>query len=176
MADVLLAFATKQGFTGEVADAVASVLREAGLDVELRPAGEVRDVAGHRAVVLGAPLYMGRWHRDARRLLRRNRKALAELPVAVFALGPLSDEESQRRGAERQLRRALARAAGLEPAAVAVFAGALDPARLRFPFNRMPAGDWRDWDAIRGWAGELPLLLGLRSADERASETLLGAL
>ena len=28
----------------------------------------------------------------------------------------------------------------------------VNPARLRFPFNRMPASDARDWDAIGAWA------------------------
>jgi hypothetical protein len=32
---------------------------------------------------------------------------------------------------------------------------------LRFPFNRMPASDVRDWVAIRGWAESLPPMLKL---------------
>jgi hypothetical protein len=35
--------------------------------------------------------------------------------------------------------------------ATAVFGGAFDPAHHRFPFNRMPAADARDWNAIRAW-------------------------
>ena len=31
----------------------------------------------------------------------------------------------------------------------------IDPARLRFAFNRMPACDARDWDAIAAWADEV---------------------
>jgi hypothetical protein len=35
------------------------------------------------------------------------------------------------------------------------FGGVVDPARLRFPFNRLSAADTRDWDAIESWEAEL---------------------
>ena len=38
---------------------------------------------------------------------------------------------------------------------------AVDPAKLRFPLNRMAASDERDWDGIRAWARSLPAELGL---------------
>jgi menaquinone-dependent protoporphyrinogen oxidase len=85
----LVAYATSYGSTREVAEAVAATLREHGLEVDIQPMRQVRTLAGYSAVVLGAPLYMFRWHKDARRFLSRNRQALTELPVAIFALGPL---------------------------------------------------------------------------------------
>jgi menaquinone-dependent protoporphyrinogen oxidase len=39
-------------------------------------------VAGYGLAVLGAPLYSGRWHRDAHRFLKRHRQELAGVPVA----------------------------------------------------------------------------------------------
>ena len=36
-------------------------------------------------------LYANRWHRDARRFVRRNTAALRELPVWLVSSGPLSD-------------------------------------------------------------------------------------
>jgi len=154
--DFLVAYATKHGTTGEVAEAVAEELKGLGLEVELRELRKVRDLDEYRAVVIGAPLYMGRWHKDARKFLRRHRKALSEHPVAVFALGPLKLTEEDVAGSRKQLDRALALAPELRPATVEVFGGAIDPAKLSFPFNRMEAGDARDWDAIRAWARSLP--------------------
>ena len=40
----------------------------------------------------------------------------------------------------------------VRPALVAIFGGVVDPTKLRFPFNRLPATDARDWDAIRQFA------------------------
>ena len=158
--DFLVAYATKHGTTGEVAAAVAEELTGLGLDVELRELRKVRDLAGYGAVVIGAPLYAGRWQKDARRFLKRHRKALAEHPVAVFALGPLKLTEEDVAGSRKQLDRALALAPDLRPATVEVFGGAIDPAKLRFPFSKMEATDARDWDAIRAWARSLPAELG----------------
>ena len=159
--DVLVAYATKYGSTEEVAKTVAEELEGLGFEVELRELAAVKELDGCRAVVIGAALYMGRWHRHARSFLKRQRAALAELPVAVFALGPLKNTEEQLAGSRKQLDRALAKAPDLHPATVEVFGGVIDPAKLRFPFNRMPEGDARDWDAIRAWSRSLPAELGL---------------
>ena len=87
--DVLVAYATKHGTTEEVAEAITEELKGLGLEVELRRLRKVRGLDGYRAVVIGAPLYAGRWQKDARKFLKRHGKALEELPVAVFALGPV---------------------------------------------------------------------------------------
>jgi menaquinone-dependent protoporphyrinogen oxidase len=163
---VLVAYATKYGSTQEVAEAVATALREHGADVEVRAAGDVVDMSRYSAVVLGGALYFFRWHRDARRFLSHHRTALVRMPVAVFALGPLGDSAKEMNEARGQLDRALAKAEWLSPASVAVFGGRLDPTRLRFPdanpaMKKMPASDLRDWDAIQDWADSLPEALGL---------------
>ncbi|HLB03791.1 MAG TPA: flavodoxin domain-containing protein [Gaiellaceae bacterium] len=152
---VLVAYATKKGSTREVAEAIAGTLRAQGLEVELRPAGEVGDVGGYDGVVLGGALYMARWHPDARQFLRRHRKALATLPVAVFGMGPLALAERDVAGSRQQLERALAKTPEVNPVSVAIFGAVVDPAKLRFPFSHMPATDARDWDAIRAWAEEV---------------------
>jgi menaquinone-dependent protoporphyrinogen oxidase len=152
MERVLVAYATKRGSTREVAESVAETLRTTGLDVDVHPAGRERDLSAYDGVVVGGSLYMGRWHRDARRFLARHRRTLANVPVAVFAIGPLRLEQDELAESRRQLDRALADMPGVSPVSVAVFGGVVDPAKLRFPFNRMPASDARDWDAIRAWA------------------------
>src|SRR6516162_7353702 len=98
---VLVAYATKHGSTREVAETIACTLKALGVGVEFGEAREVRSqpglVASHArpwsVVVLGAPLYSGRWHRDAHRFLRRHRKQLARVPVAVFGMGPRSADK-----------------------------------------------------------------------------------
>ena len=85
---IVVGYGTKRGSTREVAEAVGAVLSERGFAVELLPAQDVGDVGRYDGVVLGAALYTGRLQRDARRFLKRHRKELATLRVAVFALGP----------------------------------------------------------------------------------------
>lgn len=57
--------------------------------------------------------------------------------------------------ARTQLDKALSKTRELEPRSVAVFGGVIDPSKLRFPLNRLPASDARDWDAIDAWVEEL---------------------
>lgn len=161
---VLVAYATKHGSTREVAEAVAARLREHGLHVELESANTTRELDGIEAVVLGGSLYMGRWHPDARRFLKRNRAQLAETPLAVFGMGPLTTEDKDVASARQQLEHALRKTPELEPRTVAIFGGVVDPDKLSFPFNHMPASDARDWDEIQRWTDLFALSEGLVQA------------
>jgi menaquinone-dependent protoporphyrinogen oxidase len=160
---ILIAYASKHRSTREVADAIAAALEPSGLEVDVRPADAVRDPGDYDAVVLGAPLYMARWHKDARAFVRGHREALERLPVAIFALGPVDEAPEHWKSAEQQLERALAGLPEIHPVEVKVFGGAVKPAELRFPFARMPAADVRDWVAIRAWGAALPEQLGLEA-------------
>ena len=164
---VLVGYATRYGSTQEVAEAVTATLRECGLGVDIRLLREVRTLAGYSAVVLGAPLFMFRWHKDALRFLSRHREALMERPVAVFALGPVHDpyDEEEWRDSRAQLDKELAKFPWFTPVALEMFGGKYDPANLRFPINQLageaPASDIRDWTAIRAWAADLRPILAV---------------
>ncbi len=158
---VLVGYATRYGSTQEVAEAVAATLREGGLAVDIQPAREVHTLAGYDAVVLGAPLFMFRWHKDALRFLLRHHKALLERPVAVFALGPthVPYDEREWQDSRAQLDQELAKFPWFTPVALEMFGGKYDPTKLRFPINTLagnvPASDLREWTSIRAWAAGL---------------------
>jgi menaquinone-dependent protoporphyrinogen oxidase len=166
---VLVGYATKYGSTQEVAEAVAATLRESGLTAAVQPAREVRTLEGYDAVVLGAALYMFRWHKDALGFLSKHRKALAERPVAVFALGPVHvpHDDKEWQNSRAQLNKELAKYPWLKPVAVEILGGKFDPTKLTFPWNKFagkePASDIRDWAAIRAWAGSISTLLSRKA-------------
>ncbi len=168
-ADVLIVYASKRGSTEQVARRIGEALRGQGLSTKVEEASDCRDLAGYRAVVLGGSIYFGRWHRDARGFLHRHRTALASLPLAVFALGPGKNTPEDFEESRKQFEAALEKAGGIEPRAVAVFGGAVDPEKFRFPFNRMPKTDIRDWEGIHSWALTLPAGLGLEVAPRTES-------
>lgn len=145
----LVAYASKYGSVEEVARFVAERLEAHGIDCDVVDAKEAV-VGDHDVVVLGAGLYMGKMHKQGRRFLKRNWAALSHVPYAVFAMGPLSSEEEELEKVRPHLERGLRGAP--EPVEAVIFGGVIDQERLHFPFDRMPAGDHRDWEAIGAFA------------------------
>jgi menaquinone-dependent protoporphyrinogen oxidase len=161
--DILVAYATTCGSTQEVAEKIANTLAEKGLTVDTLPIKKVKTLEGYRQVVLGAPLYMFRWHADAHRFLKKYRSAFnGKLPVAIFAGGPTEKgDEEEYKVIREQLDKELSKHPWLKPSSIEIVGGKLDPATLKFPYNMIPAlkqlppRDFRDWKAIQAWAIEL---------------------
>ena len=152
---ILVAYATKHGSTREVAEAVASALSDQGHEVDMRPSADPGDVGAYGLVILGAPIYSGKWHKDAHRFLKRQRQILETRPIAVFALGPRKPPaEGTWPRSQEQLDNALAKHPWLAPVATAVFGG-VDP-----PKKAKERRDQRDWQAIADWTSQTALLLG----------------
>jgi menaquinone-dependent protoporphyrinogen oxidase len=165
---ILIAYATMSGSTQEIAEFVANELTHLGQSVELRLCREVIDLKTYSAVVIGAPIYMFHLHKDALHFLQRNQKSLANLPVAVFAGGPYGPNATQDAlEVRKNLNAELEKFHWLQPVTVQMVGGRFNPARLRFPYNlipalkQAPASDARDWDEIRAWVSSLPALLAL---------------
>ncbi|MEU5261977.1 flavodoxin domain-containing protein [Amycolatopsis sp. NPDC021455] len=151
MTNVLVVFATKHGSTQQVANTIVTALSRDDVTAQSRPAAQVPEpLRDWDLVILGGALYSGRWHRDAHRFLKRHRRELGTVPIAVFGMGPRTDDEAAWRHSRRQLDRALAKRAWLSPLAVTVFGG-VDPPRRGDRVRR----DLRDGDVIRRWAGSV---------------------
>jgi menaquinone-dependent protoporphyrinogen oxidase len=156
MTQVLVVYASRHGSTSEVAERIAARLNRAGHRADVAAAdGIMAKVDGYRLVILGGALYNGRWHRDARRFLRRHRDELTGVSVAVFGMGPRRDDVGAWRRSRSQLDRALARYAWLHPVDVTVFGG-VDPE----PKRGRPRRDLRNWQTIDAWADSLTVLTG----------------
>lgn len=162
-ASILVTYATKYGSTQEVAEKVAVILREHGLTVDLLSMPKVQSLESYQAVVLGAPIYIGRMHKDAQRFLAQQQEALTQRQVALFVLGPTGTDEKEWDGVRVQLDQELAKLPWLKPVAFELFGGKYDPIELRFPdsllaklpvspLHNAPSSDVRDWVAIRAWA------------------------
>ncbi len=158
---VLVTFSTVYGSTQEVAERVAAILRTQGLSVDLVPVKHVKSLDPYSAVVLGAPLYMFHWHKDAMGFLSKKQKAFAQKPLAIFALGPINNEQKEFEQARTMLDKDLSKFSWLAPVDIEIIGGKMEPAKFRFPhnlipaMNKMPASDIRDWTAITAWASSL---------------------
>jgi menaquinone-dependent protoporphyrinogen oxidase len=168
---VLIAFGSKHGSTAETADAIAAMLREHGLEVDACEAGRVQTLDGYDAVIVGGSLYTGRWHADTRALIKRFGGELRGMPTAIFAMGPKTSEPEDNASAREQLDLALKRLPDIGAEPTAIFGGVIEPEKLRFPFNRLPASDARDWIAIQAFADQFAerLAVPVGSGDRQAA-------
>lgn len=80
---VLVTYATMTGSTAEVAQAVGEELTRGGLQVDVLPLDEIKDIQVYDGVVVGAPMIMG-WHRSALGFLKKHRSAFQHIPLAIF--------------------------------------------------------------------------------------------
>jgi len=156
VARVLVAFASKMGSNAEIAEVIAGQLREAGLDVDVVAARDVKDVAPYDAIVLGSALYAAHWQRDANRFVAKRRDALRDKALWLWSSGPLD-----RLLAVRNLPPAanvLEIMRDVPFRAHRTFGGRLnadDPNVDAQILSTHQVGDFRDWSAVRAYAQEI---------------------
>jgi menaquinone-dependent protoporphyrinogen oxidase len=160
---VLVAHASKHGATAEIAQRlggwIGAALHAADptAEVDVLPADEVTELESYGAVVIGSAVYAGHWLEPATELVEKHGGFLSTVPVWVFSSGPVGDPpEPHEEPAE-----VAGVLASLETRGHRLFAGALDKHHLGWGERalvaalRAPEGDFRDWDAIEAWAGEI---------------------
>jgi menaquinone-dependent protoporphyrinogen oxidase len=155
---ILVAYSSKMGSTAEIAEAIGEELRKYGAEVDVSDAGTAGPPFEYDAIVLGSAVYAARWLKPARRYLKQNRKQMAHRPTWLFQSGPCGPGAQTQRTEPTPKIAAIAREIGVDPPVV--FGGNLDPARAKgriakWVANSDAAGDYRDWDQIRGWAASI---------------------
>jgi menaquinone-dependent protoporphyrinogen oxidase len=153
---VAVIYATKHGSTAEIATAIAAEMKAMGYEVQVYDASDVGELPQASVYVLGSAVYAGRWRKHVRELVRSYGPELRRRAVWLFSSGPLGETgpDGEPEDLEELMEESGARAHQ-------VFAGKLDPAvlslteRLMVKAVKAPEGDFRDWDAIRRWAGRL---------------------
>ncbi len=200
MNKILVTYASMAGSTVEVAQVVGEEIAKSGIQAEVLPISEIKDIRAYDGVVVGGPMIMG-WHRTALRFLRKHRREFQQIPLAVFVMAisltqtgesnvdgisvyvdedlpksPVNEERLNFR--ERYARlsnylRPIFRAVRpVKPASIGVFGGRLEYGRLKWwavlfvmLIIQAPAGDRRNWEAIRTWAAGLPEAFKIERSD-----------
>ncbi len=96
--NVLVAYATRHGSTGGIAERIAERLRAAGTEADARRVAEVDDATRYDAFVVGAAAYMYHWLGEATEFVERNRDLLATRPTWLFSSGPIGEERLDKDG------------------------------------------------------------------------------
>ena len=153
---VLVTWGSRHGGTTGIAKIITAALRDAGIDVDPRPAHDIDTIAGYDAAIIGGALYANRWHGEARRFVTRHLAALRGLPVWMFSSGPLDD--SAARGTLPPVREVEVLIERVGALGHETFGGRLAPDVTGWMARAMVrdhAGDWRDPARIRAWAVDI---------------------
>jgi menaquinone-dependent protoporphyrinogen oxidase len=166
---VLVGYGTEHGSTAGVSERIGQRLRHHGLAVEVMPMTSMSDPSRYDAAVLGSAIHGGKWLPPARQFVELTASALQAIPVWLFSVSTLGEEESMfptgvaiRLRAMRKdtsemaiLRRAV------HPREHHNFAGSIArrdwPVVGRLVFRALGGryGDHRNWSAIDAWADQI---------------------
>ncbi|BEP14118.1 flavodoxin domain-containing protein [Acidothermaceae bacterium B102] len=154
---ILVSAASRHGATTEIADAIATVLRDRGHEVVVQEPDQVLSVAEFRVVILGSAVYLGHWLKSASRLVDRCVNDLAGRSVYLFSTGPIGDPPFPSTPPS-DLPSLLAKTNAKEHV---TFAGRLTPQglatgeRVAVVLSHAQYGDFRDWAEVTAWAGRI---------------------
>ena len=158
---ILVAVATRHGATQGIADSIGEVLREHGLDCTVARVEAIASVSEYDAIVLGSGIYAGHWLKSAREFAEAHSEELAARPTWLFSSGPIESAESVGALESGPVKDARLLAERIGARGEQTFAGRLEldelgrGERMVARIVRSPEGDFRDWDAIRAWAGQI---------------------
>lgn len=158
--NILVTYASKYGATKEIAEKIGDVLLQAGLQVDVYPVDDIKEVGTYNAIILGSAVYIGKWQKEAVEFLQTHQSSLVKRPLWLFSSGPTGE------GDPVELVEGLRLPASLQPLVdqiqprdVAVFHGHINPDKINFiekwvikSLVKKPFGDFRDWDSISTWA------------------------
>ena len=157
---ILIAYATKWGSTEETARFIGEAFAAEGAEAEVKSVHEVSDLEGCRAVLLGSPLYSGKLLGEAYGFEKTHREALSRIPRALF-ITCLTMARPSRGNVQKVVSQTRPFVETFRPADVGLFAGKLDYSNVGFLYRlfmrlaKIPEGDFRNWDVIRGWAKDV---------------------
>ncbi len=137
-------------------------IREMGLPTDVMPMEQVVSAAGRTLVILGAPLYMGKFPKEFHRFVAVHREVLETLRPWFFVLGPTRTDPKDFEAARAQALKQLSRYPWLRPIDLRIFGGRWEVKNLPFPFSlarhlpghpleKIPSADIRDWAEIEEW-------------------------
>lgn len=175
----LVAYGTRYGTAAEIAEEIARVIKEEGIEVDLVDTKGLKDcdVSPYDLVVVGSGIKMGKWTKESLKFLKENKSALTDRKIALFvSCGAANKEETREEGWENYLKKVAGENLAGEPVDLGLFGSVYDPdakhglmykLTVRFikkdleeqGIDTSKRYDYRDWDGIRVWARGLADML-----------------
>jgi menaquinone-dependent protoporphyrinogen oxidase len=174
MTRILIAYGTTEGHTKGIVERMASVIREAGHEVELHDTKEFHKQAVTDAfdgIIVGGSVHRGDYQSSLREFVKRNRELLERVPSAFFSVSLAAADRDEEAEAEIQAElEKFSRETGWQPRRVETIAGALVYTQYNFFVRHLMKlivkqhgrsdldtsrdYDFTDWEAVERFARE----------------------
>jgi menaquinone-dependent protoporphyrinogen oxidase len=168
---ILVVYHSAEGQTAQIADRLAAVLGEEGLDVTCLATDTAPPPDGFDGVVVGDSIHAGEHSKQLTAYVTDHVERLNGMPAALFQVSLTSADESPESASEAgALVAKLLDATGFDPDLVARFAGALAytrygwmKRRLMHQIMKRSGGEtdttrdheYTDWEAVEGFAHDV---------------------
>ncbi len=157
---VLIAYASRSGSTMEVAEFIGQVLHEAGLEAEVTSVDQVTSIEPYKLVILGSAARVGKLLPEIIKFAKRSAAELVHKKTAYFSVSmTMCEDTPENRNKVAIYLEPLLKIK--EPVSTGLFAGKYDSSSVNFLLRqilkkmKVPEGDFRNWEEIRGWSQEL---------------------
>jgi menaquinone-dependent protoporphyrinogen oxidase len=124
MTKILIAYGTTEGQTARIADHIADVIRNHGIEAQALDLKQSKDLSlnDYDGVIVGGSIHMGKHQEDVADFVQKNRAVLERLPSAFFSVslaahGDMENAEAYVANFQQQT--------GWHPTKVGLFSGAL---------------------------------------------------
>jgi len=160
----LVAYASRCGSTGGVAEAIGQSLCHNGAIVDIRLINGVTDLTSYGAVIVGSAIRSDQWLPEATAFVEKNRGLLSKIPVAYFLTCLTMSRPSKKTQVQARsyLDPVITAVPEIKPVDIGLFAGVLNYGKLPFHIRMVmkikmsskgvSEGDYRDWEAISRWS------------------------
>ncbi len=159
---ILVTYDTKHGATSVVAKKVFDTLCDnASVDLVFVENLDPAEIPNYDAIVIGSPIYIGKWLPGIKKLLKRHHEAIETLPFAFFITCTYIGEDTPERQAyakETYVEKNLAKYTDVQPLDIGILGGQftfdeLYPVELfLMKLAKFEEGDFIDNATIETWA------------------------
>jgi menaquinone-dependent protoporphyrinogen oxidase len=170
---IAVIYATAQGSTREIAEFLGAELAERGAEVEVADIAHAPELTRFDSVILGSAIHNRNFLPEAVDFIRAHQDDLRATNLWLFSvgLGPALRGPIGRRVGRAVPARIAAIRDSIHPRQYQCFAGHYERAGVDFTARTLYRllggpryGDLRDWSAIRIWAADIAVSLGLPHA------------
>lgn len=171
---VLVSPASTHGGTAQIGRAIARVLRDSGIDVDVTQPEDIHDLSPYAGFVIGSALYRGSWLPAAASFLEANGGQLMSRPTWLFSSGPI-DEGLPENPIDQDTVERLVGLSGAEEHRL--FGGRIEIDRLSAVergvarWVHIEDRDERPWHEIEVWTADIARRLKAEQEPTRAGES-----